>query len=122
MTVKSGTWASIVGNSETTQRDGMVNKVYIDSFKYFTDNPNGQWYQPLHFTRSNNLMAWTDDQVQPYIFKTPKQKLNEFIEVNCEFNLDQFLSIGTYFNYDTESILLDFKVSSNYNSVINGKR
>lgn len=106
-----GALSSIVGNSETTQRDGLIGKVYLEMFKYFTDN-QAQWELPVHFTRSSNIATWSDNQVQPYIFKTPYTFQNGFIDMKCNFNLDQYQSLATYFLYETESISWNFKLAT----------
>lgn len=111
-----GALASIVGNSETEQKDGLIGKIFLQEFKYFTDNPDDQWGTPIHFTRSINTTAWSDDTVQPYIFKTPFTEQQGFIDVRCEFNLDQYMSVGSYFHFNTENINMNFKLG------INGKR
>jgi|SRR3989304_206191 len=106
----NGSIGSIVGNSETHQKDGQLGRLYVDHFQYFSDNTDPQWNIPIHFTRSSNIATWKDDQVQPYIFKNPYTEQDGFIRVACHFNLDQYQSIGTYFLYDTESIRMNFNI------------
>lgn len=105
-----GSLGSIVGNSETDQKDGMLGKLYLQEFQYTTDNPVEQWRNPIHFVRSTNNSTWRSDQVQPYIFKTPDNEQAELITIKCEFNLDQFLALVNYFYFDTEIITWNFKI------------
>lgn len=107
-----GAMSSIVGNSESHQKDGLIGKIYLDFFKYYTDNPNEQFKTPLHFTRSTNIATWSDNQVQPYIFKTPYTEQQGFVDIQCQFNLDQYLSVGSFFQYTTESINMLFRLGT----------
>lgn len=109
---KYGSISSITDNSQTTQKDGLIGKIFLDHFKYFTDNPNAQWAEPMHFTRSTNVATWGDDQVMPYIFKNPYTEQEGFIQVDCSFNLDQYLSVGSYYHYDTELLNWNFKLGT----------
>lgn len=110
MSNKYGPLSSIISNSSSIQRDGLVGKIYIEHFNYYTDNGNGQWAIPLHFTRSTNVSTWGDQQVMPYIFRNPYTEQDGFIKVDCNFNLDQFQTLGTYFLFDTETINLNFRL------------
>lgn len=107
-----GSIASIVGNTETSQNDGLLGKLYVDFFKYFTDNNFEQFSTPLHFTRSSNIATWSDNQVQPYIYKSPLNEQQNFVDIHCAFNMDQFLSIGTKFNFNTEEINFLFRLGT----------
>ena len=106
----TGSLGSIVGNSETDQKDGMFGRMYLDQFNYTTDNPDVQWMNPIHFVRCTNNGTFRSDQVQPSIFKTPDNEQSQFITIKCEFNLDQFIGLVNYFYFDTEIITWNFKI------------
>lgn len=104
-----GSIASIIENSETQQRDGLIGKIYLQDFNFFTDN-NIQWDQPIHFVRMSNITTWGDNQVQPYIFKTPNTEQEGFLTIKCEFNLDQFLTLGMYMHFEVDTINWVFRI------------
>lgn len=106
----NGSIASMVGNSETHQRDGVLGKLYMDHFQYFTDNADAQWNKAINFVRSTNIASFSNNPVQPYIFKTPYTEQDGFIRIGCHFNLDQYQSIGTYFLFATEEIQFIFMI------------
>lgn len=106
----TGPLSSITGNSQTEQRDGLIGKIYLEKFQYFSDNER-QWDYPVHFYRVTNIANYGSEQVQPYIFKTPFTMQNGFIEMKCEFNFDQFLGLASYFRFETESITWNFRLA-----------
>jgi len=107
---RNGSIASIVSNSESAQIDGVFNKLYIDHFQYYTDNQAGQWNKAINFIRSTNIGSFGNNPVQPYIFKNPNTEQEGFIRVECNFNMDQYLTVGTYFLFETEEINLSFSL------------
>ncbi len=108
---KNNALASIIANAGTTEDDKRLGRMAVDFFQYFTDNPDGQWQRPVHFTRSNNLTMLNDDMVMPYIFKTPQTEQNGFIRIDCEMGVNQYQSIGTYFLFETEEIQMNFTLN-----------
>lgn len=108
---RNGSIGSIVSNSETHQRDGMYGKLYIDHFQYYTDNTDPQWSRAVNFIRLTNIGSFGNNQVQPYMFKTPYTEQDGFIRVECKFNLDQYILINTYFLFETEEINLSFSIA-----------
>lgn len=105
----AGSLASIVGNTDTTQRDGLIGPIYLQSFRYTSDN-SFQFDYPFYFIRYTNIATWKSDQVQPMMFKDPFVEQLNFIEVQTEFDLNQYISVGQYFLFDTEEIQFNFKL------------
>jgi len=104
-----GSLASIIGNSETTQQDGLIGPIYVKSFHYASDNVR-QFDYPYYFVRYTNITAWKNDQVQPMMFKDPFTEQEKLLNVQVEFGLDQYLGIAQYFLFDTEIIDFNFKI------------
>lgn len=107
----TGAMSSITGVSSSSQQDGLIGKIYLEKFQYFSDNQN-QWDYPVHFYRVTNIANYGSEQVQPYIFKTPFTQQNGFIDMKCEFNFDQYLGLASFFLFDTEQITWNFKLAN----------
>lgn len=100
---------AVVANSDSSQRDGLINKIFLESFKYHSDNVR-QFDYPFYFIRSTNIATYKTDQVQPMIYKDPFVQQAELLEVEVNFNLDQYLSVGQYFLFATDIITMNFKL------------
>lgn len=104
-----GSLGSVVANSDSAQKDGRIGPVFLESFKYHSDNAR-QFDYPFWFVRSTNISTYDADQIQPYIYKDPYVQQSEIIDVQVNFNLDQYLSVGQIFLYDTDVITMNFKL------------
>jgi len=110
---RNGSLASIMGNTDIGDMNDLeIGHMEVPYFQYFTDNPNGQWFEPVRFTRSSNIASFRDEQVMPYIFKSPKTEQDGFIRMECIFGVNQFQTIGTYFLYATEEIQMNFTIKT----------
>ncbi len=110
---RNGSLASILANTDE-QDDLQIGPMDVPFFQYYTDNPVGQWMEAIRFTRSNNIAAFKDDQVMPYIFKSPNTEQDGFIRIECMFGVNQYQTIGTYFLFATEEIQMNYTIKSLY--------
>lgn len=105
----SASIASIVSNTETTQKDGRIGQINIDSVAMFCSNQN-QYNNPLFITRCDNIGKYVENQLQPIGFKTAFQNQNDFIDIPLGFIMNQFLSISFYMSFDTDLVTLNLKI------------
>lgn len=104
-----GAIGSVVSNSDSGQKDGRMGPLYLESFKYHADNVR-QFDYPFVFTRFTNISTYKYDQVQPLMYKDPYIQQAELLDIMVEFNLDQYMSVGQYFLFDTDVITMNFKI------------
>lgn len=110
--------ASIINNSQTTQKDNRFGKLYVAPYAenersvvYTTTNNNvTQWQEPFHITKLNNLGVAHDDQFNPVLYETPFTYLLNVLDMDLTFLVDQFLGLNSYILYTTDMIQLNFKI------------
>lgn len=102
--------ASIVGNTESTQQDDRIGSLYIKSYNYVSDN-DLQYYEPVHYTKFDNIGNYRDDQISPYMFKTPFVEQTGLLTIDTNFKLDQYIGMNMYFLFTTDQILLTLNVT-----------
>jgi len=104
--------ASVVGNSETIQKDERLGKLRCREIIFDNSSQTilDQYREPLHFVQSDNLGTFLDNQVQPYMFKPPEQKLNDFIPVKVNFFIDQYLGINFNMVFTIDQLTFNMKL------------
>lgn len=100
--------SSILTNLKSIQHDRRLGPLFCYEINWYAVET--QWDQALHFIQSDNLGTWTDNQIQPYIFKTPFNVQQGFITVGCNFTVDQFMEIGTMFEILTDQMSFNFNI------------
>lgn len=100
--------SSILTNLKSIQADRRLGPLYCYEINWYA--PESQWDKALHFIQSDNLGTWTDNQIQPYIFKTPFNVQQGFITVGCNFTIDQFMEIATIFELSTDQMSFNFNI------------
>lgn len=101
--------ASIISNTESTQNDGRIGTLFVKNYNYVVDN-NNQYYEPIHYTRFDNIGNYRDEQIQPHIFITPSVQQSGILTIDTDFKLDQYIGINIYFLFETNEITLTLKV------------
>jgi hypothetical protein len=105
--------ASILANSKTTQKDDKFNRLYIEEIN-FSALPNTdfiQFKEPITEIRLNNIgLAKTDSINVLGTYETPYTYLRNIIIMPIKFKVDQFIELGSYFVYDSDSIQYLFKM------------
>jgi hypothetical protein len=100
---------SIIGNSETSQNDLRIGTVYIYELNYFTD-VEAQLNEPLHATRFDNIGTYSDNQIQPSLFKNPYVAQEDFLTIEVEFKLDQYLGLYVFMIHESDQISMNYKI------------
>lgn len=100
--------SSILGNLKSIQADRRLGPLFCYEINWYA--PESQWDQVLHFLQSDNLGTWADNQIQPYIFKTPFNVQQGFITIACNFTVDQFMEIATTFEIGTDQMSFNFNI------------
>lgn len=100
--------SSILSNLKSIQMDRRLGPLFCYEINWYA--PESQWDRALHFIQSDNLGTWTDNQVQPYIFKTPFNVQQGFITVSCNFTVDQFMEIATMFEIATDQMSFNLNI------------
>ena len=101
--------ASIISNTETTQKDNRIGALYIKNYNYVTDN-SSQYFEPIYYTFFDNIGNFRYDTVQPYMFKTPFTEQSGILTIDTDFKLDQYIGINMYFLFSTNEITLTLNV------------
>lgn len=103
--------SSIVSNSKTTQKDDKFNRLYIESIHYATTNLNfEQWNEAIVEIRLNNIGLMKTDSLNPMQYETPYTYLNNILILPWKFKVDQYIGLGTYMQYATDSIQFILKM------------
>lgn len=101
---------SIIGNSESVQNDRRIGQLFIDEINYFVTDET-QYNEVLHYTVFDNIGTYRDNQIQPLLFKTPYVEQQNFITIETDFKLDQYLGINLYMLFANDSLTFNFKLS-----------
>lgn len=101
--------ASVSSNTESTQRDNRIGRLYIEEFN-MSAPVTLQYYNPFFFTRLDNIGNIRYDTYIPAIDRTPYNDQN-IVTVKTEFKLDQYIGINFYMLFDADELSLNFKVS-----------
>lgn len=106
-----GSIGSIVANSDSRQHDGLIGPIILDSFKLGQTGNENQFSVPFFFINTSNLTMFKANQVQPLMFKDPYVEQPDIIDIQCSFDLDQYVEIGYNFMFDTDEIRMTFKLA-----------
>jgi len=109
----AGAIGSIIDNVETVQKDNRIGKLWVESINYFSDSIT-QYTEPLHIIQVDNLGTPRDNQLQPSMFQSPDQYLNDFTDIKLRFYIDQYIGIYTYLLFNTDSLNLNFRLQKSY--------
>jgi hypothetical protein len=101
--------SSIISNTESTQADNRIGVLYVQNYQYVSDNA-AQYFEPIIYSRFDNIGNYRTDSVQPYIYKTPYVEQTGILTIDNDFKLDQYIGLNMYFLFATNSITLTFKV------------
>jgi len=104
--------ASLVANTKTELRDLRNGRISVKALQYFTDN-QPQWYQTLQVLKSDILGDAKSDNIEPYLYQTPKTFEDNFIQIDWNFVLNQYVGINTYMLYATDRLYLNFIIKRN---------
>lgn len=99
--------ASIIGNTVSSQQDGRIGKLIVGQINLYVDITTEQIYEPLNFTRLFNTGTFINDSINPSMFKTPMNKQRNFITLSTTFEIEQYIGINFYMNFDTDSVQMD---------------
>jgi len=102
---------SIVANLLTTQNDGRNGKLKIKSVNFYFVDIN-QLNESINFTVADNLGTFRNDSIQPYLFRSPYDEQNNFVAMETDFNLNQFMGVNTFLGVTTDNISFDFLVQT----------
>ena len=102
--------ASIVGNTESIQKDDRIGALFIKSYNFVSDN-DLQYYEPIHYTKFDNIGNYRDEQISPFMFKTPMVEQTGLLTIDTDFKLDQYIGLNMYFLFATNQILLTLNVT-----------
>lgn len=108
--VIQGTYSSIsslIGNTVSSQQDGRIGKLVVDLINLYVDNTTLQILQPINFTRMFNTGTFRNDSINPSMFKTPFNRLRNFVTLSTNFEIDQYLGLNFYMGFDTDSLQMD---------------
>jgi hypothetical protein len=119
--------AAILANLPNLPYDpdyGYINIVALDYYvaaatAFATEN---QWNNDLLFMRADFLGDISSDSMEPKIFKSARSIQNGFVAMRYKTRLDQYLSMNTYINFETDSITFTFQVEhqvSNFKTLTN---
>jgi hypothetical protein len=103
-------FASIIDNTKTLQNDFRVNQIRIKDIDYLA--PENQYAIPFHFIMFDNIGAFRTDQIQPYTYKDAFVALNDFINMQIRFDLDQYIAVGSYMLFSTDLIQINFNLKT----------
>lgn len=103
-----GALSSILSNLKSSQNDRRLGPLFCYEINWYA--PETQWDQALHFIQADNLGTWADNQIQPYMFKTPFNVQQGFITVSTDFTIDQYMEIGTMFEIATDQMSFNFNI------------
>lgn len=99
--------ASIIGNTVSTQQDGRIGKLIVDLINLYVDSSTQQIYKAINFTRMFNTGTFRNDSINPSMFKTPFNRLRNFVTLSTRFEIDQYLGLNFYMGFDTDSLQMD---------------
>ncbi len=70
-----------------------------------------QWNEQVRVIKYNNLGLVKDDKYSPNVDRNPSsQYLNDIVELPISFKVDQYISIVTYFRYNSENLQFVFNI------------
>lgn len=101
--------ASIITNLMTTQNDNRLGRLFVYEF-LLNNSDREQWKQGINFTVFDNLGNYANDVVNPLMFRTPFNELDNLIRLDTEFLCDQYLGINTYMDFATDNLSFDFNI------------
>jgi hypothetical protein len=102
---------SIVENLNTTQNDGRKGKLKVAGVKMYFANVN-QLNETVNFTIADNLGTFRNDSIQPYLFRNPYDGQSNFVDMQTDFDLSQFLGVNTYIGVDSDNVSFDFLIEN----------
>jgi len=97
---------SIIGNSRTSQKDDVYNRMWVNNIHYTVANANVyQWNEQVRVLKYNNLGLVRSDDWNPNTNRTPTQNyLNDIVILPIKFKVDQYISLSTYFQFASEGL------------------
>jgi len=102
---------SIVQNLNTSQNDGRKGKLKVSQVKMYYGNVT-QLNETVNFTIADNLGTFRNDSIQPYLFRNPYDGNTNFVDMETNFDLSQFLGVNTYLGVDSDNVSFDFLVEN----------
>jgi hypothetical protein len=102
---------SIVQNLNTSQNDGRKGRLKVSGVKMYFANVN-QLNETVNFTITDNLGTFRNDSIQPYLFRNPYDGHSNFVDMQTDFDLTQFLGVNTYLGVDADNVSFDFLIES----------
>lgn len=101
--------SSVIMNLMTNQNDNRLGKLYIYEVMLNTSDPN-QWKQVINFTVYDNLGNYSNDSINPKMFRGPFTELDNLIRLDTQFLADQYLGVNTFIDFDTDNLTFDFNI------------
>ena len=102
---------AVLQNIPTTSEDNKFNRMFVSSIMYSTSNGNAyQWDEIINITRINNIGLINNNDYNPTADRTPQVFLNNILQLDLQFKVDQFIGLNTYMLYTTDQIQFDFKL------------
>lgn len=103
--------ASILANSQTTQRDKRLGKLAVYEVNYQVSDAS-QFTEDLNITTYDNIGNYQNNQLQPLgIYRSIMDRQTNFITLKLTFDINQFLGINTYMLYDADFFTLNLKTA-----------
>jgi len=84
-------------------------KIQTTSILYFTDNTLN-YGEAIHMIQSNFIGIYKDNQYQPLSFKTPQMFQQDFIELQLQIKITDYLGLASYIQFTTDQLQFVFKV------------
>lgn len=103
--------ASIVSNLVTSQQDGRTGKLKIKGVNFYFSVVS-QLNETLNFTVTDNLGTFRNDSIQPYLYRNPYDAQENFVSMEVDFNLNQFMGLNTFIGTDTDNVSFDFLIEN----------
>lgn len=104
-------FGSIVANLLSTQNDKRNGKLSIKGVNFYFQAVN-QLNETINFTVTDNLGTFRNDSIQPYMFRNPYDGQDNFVSMEADFTLNQFIGLNTFIGVDTDNISFDFLIEN----------
>lgn len=104
-------FGSIVSNLLSTQNDRRNGKLVVKGVNFYFQAIN-QLNETVNFTVCDNLGTFRNDSIQPYMFRNPYDGQDNFVSMETDFSLNQFMGVNTYLGIDTDNISFDFLIEN----------
>lgn len=102
-------FASVCANTLSTQSDKKLGRLFVEKINFLSDN-NNQYTEGWNCLRFDNIAIWDKNNISNKMFKDPYVKLDDIIELDVQFWVDQFIELTTYIQFATNVMNLTINI------------